>query len=96
MTVYEANQLLKRVLRSNRWYFERRGPKIWFIEKLLNTYNRIFPITSPAGTLLNEIYDFHIRSAINFVRRRRRFEARKQYDVKRKIVSGETFDDPSS
>lgn len=91
MNIKEANKILQGNLGSERWYFEERGAKIWFMEKLFQTYNRVFPLTFSDGNC-GEVYDFHLYRALNFVRRRRQFENRKMFDVKRAIYSGKTDD----
>jgi hypothetical protein len=95
MKVGKANQILKRAVGSERWYFEKRGYKIWFLEQLVNTFNRIFPLTLPSGQLADEIYDWHVHRAIQFVQRARlkNWRRREIFDVKRAVASGETFDD---
>lgn len=89
MIIQKANELLRRELGSDRWYFQERGNKIVFLEELVNTYNLIYPLTLPSGHYSDSVYDFHIRQAIEFVRRRRNPKDSKRFDIKRKVFSGE-------
>ncbi len=89
MTVPEANKKLKSTLGSKRWFFEKRINQIVFLEQLENTFNFIFPLTTPDGAHTGEVYDFQLRQAISFVRHNRKFEDREVFDIKRKVLSGE-------
>lgn len=94
MRITEANKILKGNLYSDRWYFEERGATVWFMEKLKNQYNRVFPVTVPSGEYTNDIYEFHVQRAIGFVKRRRRPGVIETMDVTTKSVSGYSLEDP--
>ena len=88
-----ANNILKHELRSERWYFEQRGWKIWFVERLTRTYNRVFECNFPDGNPSDMVYEWHVYQAISFVKRRRRPENQSKWDVRGKVLSGLTADD---
>lgn len=80
---------------GDRWYFEQRGMKIWAIEKLQYTYNRMFPVTNWDGSFTRDINDFHIHTLLRFVNRNRFNKAQHKFDKRGKVISGQTFDDKS-
>lgn len=93
MTINNANKVLRESLYSDRWYFEQRGYKVWFIEKLNRQYNRVFPVTAPDGDMMNEICDFHLHLALKFVRKQRKPENMDRVDFTPKKISGLYEDD---
>lgn len=96
MDINTANKILKDNLKTDKWYFEERRFITVFLEKLSNTYNHIFTVTLPTGEYTRDIYDFHVRQALSFVRRRRKPQNKAFFDKKSKVYSGERFygDDP--
>lgn len=84
MNIRTANQLLRKKLNSERWYFEQRGFRIWLMEKLNNTYNRVFPLDT------DEVNDFYMYMAERFVNKKRKPQHASRFDKKGVVYSGET------
>ena len=92
ISLQKANEMLAN-FRHGKWYFEKRNDKIWLVEELSRTFNRVFYCFNPDGTTSRDLLDMHLRRALSFIRRKRQEENRDVWDVRGKVFSGLTADD---